>query len=59
VLIIKFDKSRKTGTSDFPLWTVQFQQFQNKAKERAKLEDLKVQGVLRQEKGIKGIKAPR
>jgi hypothetical protein len=34
-------------------------QFQSKAKEEAKLEDLKIQGVLKQEKGLKGIKGPR
>jgi hypothetical protein len=26
---------------------------------RAKLEDLRIQGILKQEKGLKGIKGPR
>jgi hypothetical protein len=33
-----------------------FWQFQNKAKEGAKFEDLKIQDVLNQEKGLEGIK---
>jgi hypothetical protein len=36
-----------------------FQQFQSKAKEEAKFEDLKIQGVLEQEKELKSIKGPR
>jgi hypothetical protein len=47
----KFGKSEKIGPSGFSFRTVQFRQFQSKAKEEAKLEDLKIQGVLKQEKG--------
>jgi hypothetical protein len=52
----KFGKSGKTGLSSLPFWNIQFWQFQNKSKEWDKLEDLKIQVVLKQEKGIKGIK---
>jgi hypothetical protein len=38
---------------EYPVW-----QFQSKTKEGAKLEDLKIQGVLKKEKGLKGIKGP-
>jgi hypothetical protein len=53
VLMTKFGKSRKTGPSGFLLRTVQFWQFQSKAKEGAKFKDLKIQGVLKEEKGDK------
>jgi hypothetical protein len=36
-----------------------FDSFQNRNKEGAKLEDLKIQGVLRHGKILKGIKEPR
>jgi hypothetical protein len=36
-----------------------FNDFQNKNREGTKLEDLKIQGVLRHEKILKGIKKPR
>jgi hypothetical protein len=52
----KFGNSKKTGPSGFLFRTVRFWQFQSKAKEGAKFKDLKIQGVLKQEKGLKGIK---
>jgi hypothetical protein len=36
-----------------------FGSFENRNKEGAKLEDLKIQGALRHEKRVKGIKEPR
>jgi hypothetical protein len=36
-----------------------FGSFQSQTEEWAKLEDLKIQGVLKLEKGLKGIKGPR
>jgi hypothetical protein len=59
VLMTKFGKSGKTGPSGFPFRIVRLQQFQSKAKEEANFEDLKIQGILKQERGIKGIKGPR
>jgi hypothetical protein len=56
VLMTKFGKSGKTGPSGFLFWTIWFWQFQSKAKEGAKFKDLKIQDVLKQEKGLKGIK---
>jgi hypothetical protein len=44
--------------SSFLFWTVQFWLFQGKTKEGAKLKDLKTQGVLHHEKGLKSIKEP-
>jgi hypothetical protein len=55
----KFGKSEKTGPYSFLFRTVRFWQFQSKAKEEAKFKDLKIQGVLKQENGLKGIKGPR
>jgi hypothetical protein len=55
----KFRKSKKTGPSGFLFQTIRFWQFQSKAKKGAKFEDLKIQGVLNQEKGLKSIKGPR
>jgi hypothetical protein len=52
----KFGKSEKTGLSDFLFQIIQFWQFQGKAKEWAKIKDLKIQYILRHEKGLKGIK---
>jgi hypothetical protein len=54
LLMTKFGKSEKTGSFGFPFGTIRFQQFQNKTKEGAELEDLKVQCV-KHEKGLKGI----
>jgi hypothetical protein len=47
----KFAKAGKTGCSGFLFRTIQFQQFQNMKKAGAKLRDLKIQGVLKQEGG--------
>jgi hypothetical protein len=55
LLMRKFVRSGKTGCSDFLFRTVQFQQVQNMKMARAKLGD-KIQGVLKQEVGLKGIK---
>jgi hypothetical protein len=55
-LMTKFGKSTKIRPSGSLLWTVRFRQFQSKAKEGAKFKDLKIKGVLKQEKGIKVIK---
>jgi hypothetical protein len=54
--MIKFGKSKKPGSSSFLFWTVRFRQFQSKAKEGDKFEDLMIQGVLKQENGLKDIK---
>jgi hypothetical protein len=59
VLMTKFGKAEKTGLSGLPNQSIRFWQFQSKTKEWAKLEDLKIQGVFKQEKGLKGIKRPR
>jgi hypothetical protein len=58
VLMTKFDKSEETGPSGFLLRTMRFWQFQGKTKEGAKVEDLKIQYVLKYEKGLEGIKGP-
>jgi hypothetical protein len=55
----KVDESRKTGLSRFWFWTIRFQQFQDKTKEGPKFKDLKIQSVLRHEKGLKSITKPR
>jgi hypothetical protein len=55
----KFGKVKKTGPSGFLFWTIRFRQFKNKKKEGTKLEDLKIQCVLKHEKGLKCIKGPR
>jgi hypothetical protein len=39
--------------------SIQFWQFQSKTEEGAKLEDLNIQGGLKQEKELKGIKGPK
>jgi hypothetical protein len=54
VLMSKFDRSKKIRPSGF-----QFRQFQNRNMIRAKLEDLKIQGVLRHGKGLRSIKESR
>jgi hypothetical protein len=59
VLMTKFGMAGKIGCSDFLFRTVGFWQFQNMKKTRAKLRDLKIQGVLKQEEGLKGIKRLR
>jgi hypothetical protein len=59
MLMTKFGKARKTGCSGFLFRIVQFQQFQNMNMTEAKLEDLKIQGVLKQGKGLKCIRGLR
>jgi hypothetical protein len=49
----KFDMCEKTGLSGLLFRNIRFWQFQSKAKEEAKFEDLKIQTVLKQEKGKK------
>jgi hypothetical protein len=46
----KFGKARKIGLSGLSNQSIRFWQFQSKTKEGAKLEDLKIQGVLKLEK---------
>jgi hypothetical protein len=55
----KFGMARKIGLSGLPNRSIQFWQFQSKIEEGAKLEDLKIQDVLKQGKGLKRIKGPR
>jgi hypothetical protein len=47
----KFSKSREIGSSDFLFQIIRFWQFQNKTKEEIELKDLKIQYVLKHEKG--------
>jgi hypothetical protein len=54
----KFGKSEETGLSGFLFRNIRFWQFQDKIKEEAKIEDLKIQGVLRHGKRLKSIKEP-
>jgi hypothetical protein len=55
----KFGKSEKTGLSSLLFQNIRFWQFQVKTKEGAKLEDLKIQRILRHEKGLRSNKEPR
>jgi hypothetical protein len=55
----KFGKAGKIGCSGFLFQIVWFRQFQNMNRTGARLEDLKIQGVLKQGKGLKGIKGLR
>jgi hypothetical protein len=55
----KFGKAEKTRLSGLPNQSIRFLQFQTKPEEGAKLEDLKIQGVLKQENGLIGIKGQR
>jgi hypothetical protein len=55
----KFSTSEKTVLSGFLFQNIRFWQFQGKTKGGAKLEDLKIQDILRHEKGLKSIKEPR
>jgi hypothetical protein len=57
--MIKFDRTRKIKLSGLPNQSIRFWQFQSQTKEGAKLEDLKIQRVLKLEKGLKYIKGPR
>jgi hypothetical protein len=60
VLMTQFGKAKKTGLYGLSNRSIQFCQFQSKTEEGAKLEDLKIQCVLKQKKrGLKGIKGPR
>jgi hypothetical protein len=59
MLMTKFGKSAKTGPSGSLFRIVQFWQFQSQDKEWAKFEDLKIQGVLKQEKWLKSFKWSR
>jgi hypothetical protein len=43
VLMTKFGKAGKTRISDLGNWSIRFWQIQNKIKEEAKLEALKIQ----------------
>jgi hypothetical protein len=55
----KFGESGKTRLSSFLFQNIWFWQFQDKTKEGAKLEDLKIQDVLGHGKGLRSIKEPR
>jgi hypothetical protein len=59
VLMTKFGESRNIGLSGFLFQTIWFLQSQYKTKEVAKLEDLKIQGVLRHGEELKSIKETR
>jgi hypothetical protein len=48
----KFGMSGKTRLSGLPFWNIRFLQFQSKTDEGAKLKDLKIQGILKQEKRL-------
>jgi hypothetical protein len=49
--MIKFGKSEKIGLSGLGNQSIRFWQFQDKIKEEAKLEVLKIQECLKHEKG--------
>jgi hypothetical protein len=51
----KFGESRKIRLSGFLFRNIRFWQFQCKIKEKAKLDDLKIQGILRHGKRIRSI----
>jgi hypothetical protein len=55
----KFGKAEKIGCSGLLFRIARFQQFQNMNMTHVKLEDLKIQGVSKQENGLKGIKGPK
>jgi hypothetical protein len=57
--MIKSGKSIKIGLYDLGNRSIRFWQFQNRIKEEAKLEDLKIQECLNLGKGKQGIKGPR
>jgi hypothetical protein len=54
----KFGESGKTRLSGFLFQNIRFWQFRDKIKERAKLEDLKIQSVLGYGKGLRSINEP-
>jgi hypothetical protein len=47
MLMTKFGESGKIRLSGFLFWNIRFWQFHGKTKEGAKLEDLKIQDILR------------
>jgi hypothetical protein len=55
----KFGESGKTELSSFLFQNIRFWQCQGKTKEGAKLEDLKIQCILRHGKGLKSINTSR
>jgi hypothetical protein len=55
----KFGKAGKIRGSGFLFRIVWFWQFQNMNRAGGKLEDWKILGILKQGKGLKGIKAQR
>jgi hypothetical protein len=59
MLMTKFGKGDKTGCSSFLFRIVRFWHIQVKTKGVAKLEDLKIQCVLRHGKGLRSIKEAR
>jgi hypothetical protein len=59
VLMTKFGKSEKIRLSGLLFRNIRFWRFQSEAKEETKFKDLKIQGALKQEKGLKGIMGPR
>jgi hypothetical protein len=59
MLMTKFGNAGKTEGSGCLFRIVWFWQFQNMNMTGAKLEDWKILGVLKQGKGLKGIKGPR
>ncbi len=54
-----FNKTGKTGLSSLPNRSIRFWQFQSETEEGAKLKDLKIQIVLKQENGLKCINESR
>jgi hypothetical protein len=59
MLMTKFVNAEKIELSDLPNQSIQFSQFQSKTKEGAKLQYLNIPSILKQEKGLKGMKGPR
>jgi hypothetical protein len=55
----KCGRSGKIRIFSFLLQNIRFQQFQNRKRTRAKLEDLKIQGVLNHGKRLRSTKEPR
>jgi hypothetical protein len=56
--MIKFGKSEKIGLPDLLFRNIRFLQFQVESKKGSKLEDLKIQDVLRHGKGLRSINEP-
>jgi hypothetical protein len=55
----KFGKTEKIELSNLPNWSIRFLQFQSKIEKGVKVEDFKIQGVLKQENGLKDINGLR